>query len=178
MPFPIAFVPKDCFYTGGRRFGADREGGKRKHAACDLIAPVGTAIHAIRDGVVVLEAGSKNFYHHTGSLAVRHQGGIIVRYCEIQAPADGLRLGSPVTSGQVIAYVGKMFHLSMLHFELYSGTGRGPLTDRSNKPFQRRGDLIDPTSLLKTLMAEMPGSTPIAPRNIGVGSAFDGGVLV
>ena len=61
----------------------------------------------------------------------------------VEKAADGIRLGSSVRSGQVIAYVGKMFHLSMLHFELYSGTGRGPLTDRSNKPFQRRGDLID-----------------------------------
>jgi murein DD-endopeptidase MepM/ murein hydrolase activator NlpD len=178
MPFPIAFVPTDCFFTGGRRFGADRDHGKRKHAACDLIAPVGTEIHAIRDGVVVLEAGTP-FYHGTRSLAVRHQGGIIVRYCEIQKAADGIRLGSSVRSGQVIAYVGKMFHLSMLHFELYSGTGRGPLTDRSNKPFQRRNDLIDPTALLKSLMLEMPGSTPVGGTGgLGVGSSYGGGVFV
>ena len=173
MPFPLSFVPKDCFYTGGRRFGADRENGKRKHAACDLIADEGIPIYAIRDGVVELEAGKVFFYHGTTSLAVRHQGGLIVRYCEIKKVADGLRMGSAVSSGQVIAYVGKMLTLSMLHFELYSGTGSGPLTDMSNKPHMRRGDLIDPTVLLKSLMADMPKGTP---RESGVG--IGGGVLV
>lgn len=66
-----------------------------------------------------------------------------------------------------------MLTLSMLHFELYSGTGSGPLTDTSNKPHMRRGDLIDPTSLLKSLMADMPKGTP---RESGVG--IGGGVLV
>lgn len=74
MPFPLSFVPKDCFYTGGRRFGADRENGKRKHAACDLIADEGIPIYAIRDGVVELEAGKVFFYHGTTSLAVRAPG--------------------------------------------------------------------------------------------------------
>ena len=179
MPFPLAFVPKDCFFSGGRRFGADREGGKRKHAACDLIAPVGTPIYAIRDGVVVIEAGTY-FYHGTRSLAVKHSDGVIVRYCEIAKAAPGLRLGSPVSSGQIIAYVGKMFHLSMLHFELYKGTGDGPLTNKSNKPFQRRSDLIDPTQLLKSLMSEMPGKAEAggAAGGLGVGSTYDGGVFV
>lgn len=179
MPFPLSFVPTDSFYSGGRRFGADRENGKRKHAACDLIAPPGTEIHAIQDGVVVLEAGTP-FYHGTRSLAVRHSSGVIVRYCEIQKAADGIRLGSSVSSGQVIAHVGKMFHLAMLHFELYSGAGRGPLTDRNNKPFQRRSDLIDPTTLLKSLMCEMPGKTQAGGGvgGLGVGSSFGGGVFV
>jgi murein DD-endopeptidase MepM/ murein hydrolase activator NlpD len=110
--------------------------------------------------VVEIEDGSVPFYHGTTCLAVRHHGGIIVRYCEIKKVADGIRMGSPVSPGQVIAYVGKMLTLSMLHFELYSGTGSGPLTDRNKTPYMRRGDLMDPTSLLKSLMAEMPGTTP------------------
>jgi len=36
----------------------------------------------------------------------------------------------------------------MLHFELYSGTESGKLTVRSNKLYQRRSDLIDPTDYL------------------------------
>ena len=177
MPFPLAFIPKDCFFTGGWRFGADRESGKRKHAACDLISPVGKPIYAVRDGVVVLEAGTP-FYHGTFSLAVRHEGGIIVRYCEIQKVADGIGMGSAVKSGQVIAYVGKMLVLSMLHFELYSGTGHGPLTDRKNKGFQRRSDLLDPTELLKELAFDLPGQTQVRPKGVGIGSTYDGGVLV
>ena len=54
----------------------------------------------------------------------------------------------PVSYTHLIAYVGKMYVDSMLHFELYEGTGSGPLTVRSNPPYQRRSDLVDPTSYL------------------------------
>jgi hypothetical protein len=36
----------------------------------------------------------------------------------------------------------------MLHFELYAGTHRGPLTAAANEPFRRRADLQDPTAEL------------------------------
>jgi hypothetical protein len=50
----------------------------------------------------------------------------------------------------VIGYVGKMQTVaqSMLHFEMFAGTGQGPLTDRNRAPFMRRSDLVDPTALL------------------------------
>ena len=38
----------------------------------------------------------------------------------------------------------------MLHFELYDGTAKGPLTVRV-PPFQRRKDLINPTKLMEQL---------------------------
>ena len=37
---------------------------------------------------------------------------------------------------------------STVPLELYSGTAKGPLTDRKDLPYQRRSDLIDPTSIL------------------------------
>jgi murein DD-endopeptidase MepM/ murein hydrolase activator NlpD len=181
MPFPLPFIPNASYKSGGRRFGADRDHGKRKHAACDLIAPLGTPIFAVDDGVVVLEADHK-FYRGTFSLAIRHQAGYIVRYCEIKGVADGLRMGSPVRAGQLIAHVGKMFVDSMLHFELYAGNQRGPLTDRSNPPFQRRADLVDPTSLLDRLAHDVLRSPTSAATGagggLGVGSSLEGGILV
>jgi hypothetical protein len=49
----------------------------------------------------------------------------------------------------LIAYVGQLQSgSSMLHFEMYSGAGSGRLTVRSNTPYQRRADLIDPTNHL------------------------------
>jgi hypothetical protein len=41
-----------------------------------------------------------------------------------------------------------MVHDSMLHFEMYSGLGKGQLTDRKRTGFERRPDLIDPTGYL------------------------------
>jgi len=38
--------------------------------------------------------------------------------------------------------------MSMLHLELYKGTAFGRLTNRKNRPYQRRSDLINPTPYL------------------------------
>lgn len=143
--FPLKKRPNLSYKTGGRYFGAQRSNG-RLHAGCDLIAPPGTKIFAVADGVL----GAKYpFYSGTDALEVEHTGGFVIRYGEISNLASGLKRGSPVTRGQHIAYVGQLASgSSMLHFEMYSGTGSGGLTVRSNKPYQRRQDLIDPTSYL------------------------------
>ena len=69
---------------------------------------------------------------------------------EIAAAAPGIRLGSQVVEGQVIAHVGKMETVAqaMLHLEMFAGTAQGPLTDRENPPFMRRADLQNPTAFL------------------------------
>lgn len=144
--FPLSFVPTLSYKKGGRRFGANRDGGKRKHAACDLIAPKGTEIYAVENGKVTY--GPYLFYRGTYAIEFRLDSGKIVRYCEIEKVASGVSVGSILTEGTLIAYVGKMYVDSMLHFELYEGTGSGPLTVRSNPPYQRRSDLIDPTDYL------------------------------
>jgi murein DD-endopeptidase MepM/ murein hydrolase activator NlpD len=150
MPFPLPFIPVQSYKSGGRRFGADREHGRRKHAGCDLIAPLGTPIFAVDDGVV-MEAAEREFYRGTFAVAVQHNG-YVVRYCEVKGVAQGIRRGSFVRAGTVVAFVGRMFLSSMLHFELYRGPNKGGrLTDRRNKPFQRRADLIDPTPFLNKL---------------------------
>jgi len=148
MPFPLPFLPKLDWHSGpagGKRyFGAPRDNG-RKHAACDLIAPKGTEIFAVDEGIVI--NGPYHFYNGTDALEVKHRF-FIVRYGEILRASAGIRIGSKVTQGEVIAYVGKMHHDAMLHFEMYDGSGSGPLTVRPRKPYERRSDLIDPTPYL------------------------------
>ena len=59
MPtFPLPFRPKQNYRKGGLKFGADRDGGARKHAGCDLLAPKGTEIYAVETGEVVRSDGS------------------------------------------------------------------------------------------------------------------------
>jgi murein DD-endopeptidase MepM/ murein hydrolase activator NlpD len=149
MRFPLPFVPSVSYHTGGRRFGALRGNG-RHHAACDLIAPLGTEVYAIDDGIV--EVASAGFYRGTNAMAIRHKNGQVVRYCEILAnDTIFLPKNTVVRAGQLIAHVGRMYVDSMLHFELYSGGETGLLTQRQNKPYQRRADLMDPTTLLDRL---------------------------
>ena len=155
--FPLPFVPQLSYHSGGRRYGAPRDGG-RLHAACDLIAPEGTEIFAVDNGVIA--AGPYMFYHGTYALEVRH-GNFTIRYCEIRGAAPGIRPGVNVIQGQVIAYVGRMLRDSMLHFEMYDGSASGALTQRGNPPYQRRRDLIDPTSYLdrwrQNVLMSVPG---------------------
>ncbi len=145
--FPLRQRPDHPYNTGGRRFGASRNSGNRKHAGCDLIAPGGTEILAMASGTVM--RGPYLFYSGTYALEVKHSNGKVVRYGEIMkiVPA-GVRVGARVSQGQVIARVGQLQSgSSMLHLEIYSGAGNGSLTQAGNK-YKRRSDLIDPTAYL------------------------------
>lgn len=154
--FPFDVRALADFRTGARFFGANRAHG-RKHAGIDLIAPPGRAIHAIADGVVV--RAPYYFYTGTNALEVHHPGVGTVRYGEIHMhQVVRLREGQHVQRGDLIAYVGRLDSgSSMLHFELYSGTGRGSLTVRGNPPYQRRSDLVNPTQLMTRLQHEAFG---------------------
>lgn len=153
VSFPLAFVPVESYKEGMRKFGSNRASGKRKHAGCDLYAPVGSKIFALDDGVILEH---KSFYLNTNQITIKHTN-FIARYGEVKPNGKGivkgLKVGSKVKKGQHIGYVGELVfasgtRMSMLHLELYSGTAKGPLTDRKNLPYQRRSDLIDPTSIL------------------------------
>ncbi|MFL9921642.1 peptidoglycan DD-metalloendopeptidase family protein [Paraburkholderia fungorum] len=154
MSFPLPFVPKHDYHTGGRRYGAARPNG-RKHAGCDLLAPPGTPVMAVRPGLI-LKSPYKFYQAKNGAwtyaLEVKHREGFVVRYTELDRCADGIKTGVSVAEGQTIGYVGAAL---MLHFELYAGTEHGPLTDRGRVGFQRRADLLDPTSFLDSLCTEL-----------------------
>lgn len=127
--------------SGRRYFGADRSG--RKHAACDLFRPKGEKVFAIAHGVVL---SRYHFYSGTYAIEVQHDTGQVVRYGEVAArTVAGAKVGDRILKGQHIGYID---HLRMLHFEMYKGTAKGPLTVRSGS-FQRRSDLMDPTAHLK-----------------------------
>ena len=170
--FPLAILPTLSYESGGRKFGAARKsdgsnGAKayRKHAGCDLIVPEGTPVYATADGKVT--RGHAHFYRGTYSMEIDHQN-FKARYCEIQkTKAPGIELGAEVKKGQLIGYVGKMYHDSMLHLELYGNTLTGKLTVPSQPltttfgsatPYQRRLDLMNPTPILNKAKQSMPSS--------------------
>lgn len=147
LMFPMHQRPAESYHTNPRSFGSGRSKG-RKHAGCDLYAPVGTAIRAMAQGTIL--TALYEFYGGTYALEVDH-GTFVARYGEIQRTTAGdFKVGDPVTPGLVIAHVGKLnnYNRSMLHLELYAHTATGGLTVRSNKPYQRRSDLFDPTTWL------------------------------
>jgi murein DD-endopeptidase MepM/ murein hydrolase activator NlpD len=148
MTFPLRERPAASYHEPPQAFGSPRDGGARSHAGCDLYAPAGIEILAIEAGTVT--RGCCAFYDVVFALEVTSASGLVIRYGEIAAAAPGIRLGSQVVEGQVIAHVGKMETVAqaMLHLEMFAGTAQGPLTDRENPPFMRRADLQNPTAFL------------------------------
>ena len=177
MPvFPLAYVPKDFALDKNGKlpnnsgWGAPRAAGYPIHAAVDIGAPAGTPIRAV-DWGVVMELSGSGFYAGTGVIGINHPM-FIARYAEIK-PAKGLVIGTSVMQGQVIGEIiaaNNKDRTQMLHFEMFNGTERGSLTDRSVKPHERRKDVIDPTPFvmawadeLKAHQAEVTELTDNAP---------------
>jgi murein DD-endopeptidase MepM/ murein hydrolase activator NlpD len=98
----------------------------RQHKGTDYVAPLGTPVRAIGDGVVVF-VGQKGGYGNV--VDIRHRNGFVTRYGHLQRFASGTRLGARVTIGQTIAYVGMtgLATAPHLHFEvLVDGAQRDP----------------------------------------------------
>ena len=156
-------------YFGAKRY-SKKQGGFRRHAACDLIAPQGTPIFAVDTGKV--SRISRNFITgkrkngeewHVSAVTIIHDH-FTVRYAEVQNICVK-RSDKEIKKGQKIAEVGKMKTSSMLHFEMYSGRHEGKLSVRDRKltkefsektPFRRRSDLIDPTRYLDSWKSNIP----------------------
>ena len=147
--FPFEQPPLENYRMGMRKFGAPRKNG-RKHAGCDLYAPVSRPIFAMEDGIIL--QNPYPFYLGTNALEMQcDRGGIVIRYGEISHVVTGIAQGTRVRRGDILAYVGKLerLDLSMLHLEMYSGIATGALT-RDRAPYFRRVDLLDPTEFLAT----------------------------
>lgn len=154
--FPFAQPATADWAHSPRSFGSNRNGGKRAHAGCDLYAPEGRIIYAVRDGEVMRDP--YDFYAKTDALEIHH-GDFIIRYGEIR-PGCTLRKGDTVKKGQAIARVGRLIGINvpsaMLHLEMYRGDASGLLTQTAagcarrtdGVPFNRRSDLLDPTAFL------------------------------
>jgi murein DD-endopeptidase MepM/ murein hydrolase activator NlpD len=84
-------------------FRQARSGG-RLHEATDIVAPRGTPIVAMQDGVI-----QKLFLSKPGGLTIYEfdqQGIFCYYYAHLDHYADGLKEGMPVKRGIVIGYVG------------------------------------------------------------------------
>lgn len=101
-------------------------GGVRQHKGTDYAAAAGTPVRAIGDGVVIRK-GWGNGYGNV--LEIRHRNGFVTRYGHLSRYNSDVHVGSRVTIGQTVAYVGST-GLSTgphLHFEvLVNGVQRDP----------------------------------------------------
>ena len=148
--YPLVIKASVDYHKGVPRFGASRSHGKRKHAGLDFYAPLGTIVRAMADGVVI---NVYPFYCKTYAIEVNH-GTFIARYGEVDPhkPNIFVKSGQQVKRGDSLGKVGHLVGIKvpsdMLHLELYATTENPKitgLTQETHAPYQRRGDLFDPT---------------------------------
>jgi murein DD-endopeptidase MepM/ murein hydrolase activator NlpD len=116
LPLP-QLAAKDIYDT----FNEARGGGERRHEATDIMAPKGTPVFAVVDGLV-----KKLFDSKAGGLTI-YQFDSQEKYCYYYAHldryADGLREGQLVKRGTTIGYVGTTGNAAPnaphLHFAIF-----------------------------------------------------------
>ncbi len=111
-------VPATCAFTD--TFGAPRSGG-RKHQGVDIMVASGTPVYAVVNGTI-----TKKQLDYVGSLGgnslwLSGADGTYFYYAHLSAFAPGIEVGSVLTAGAVIGYVGATGNASVphLHFEVH-----------------------------------------------------------
>lgn len=118
--FPVA---ASCAFID--TFGAPRAGG-RKHEGVDIMVGSGTPVYAVVDGTI-----TKKQLHYVGSLGgnslwLSAPNRTYFFYAHLLDFAPGIEVGTAVTAGTLIGYVGATGNASVahLHFEVHPGGGR------------------------------------------------------
>ena len=123
------------------RFSHNRKhpilGVTRPHLGVDYGAPTGTPVKAVGDGVVTLRGWVGGYGNQ---VKLRHDAGLESMYSHLSGFARGLKVGTRVRQGQVIAFVGS------------TGRSTGPHLDFR---LQQHGKFIDPTKAIN------PRSEPV-----------------
>ncbi|WP_422381698.1 peptidoglycan DD-metalloendopeptidase family protein [Marinicellulosiphila megalodicopiae] len=100
----------------------------KRHTGTDYAAPSGTSIKASGDGKIIF-AGVKGGYGN--AIIIQHQQGITTLYAHMKNFKRGMRVGTKVSQGDVIGFVGKSgtatgYHL---HYEFrVNGVHQNPET--------------------------------------------------
>jgi murein DD-endopeptidase MepM/ murein hydrolase activator NlpD len=133
-------------------WGAERDGGARRHKGVDIIAPSGVPLVAVEDGVVTYRQNS------LGGITLWLSGvsGNRYYYAHLDRYRSDLPEGSPVRAGEVIGFNGATgnarFSVPHLHFEVHP----------------RGGDAVNPYPLMRALAeadnaARAAGVLPVDP---------------
>ncbi|NII10584.1 peptidoglycan DD-metalloendopeptidase family protein [Oleiagrimonas sp. C23AA] len=106
----------------------------RAHKGVDYAAPTGTPIHAAGNGTITYRGWARGFGNF---IKIKHNAEYTTAYGHMSRFAKGLHVGSHVTQGEVIGFVG-MTGLATgphLHYEVrVYGKQRNPLTVTMPKP--------------------------------------------
>lgn len=95
---------------------------------CDIHAPVGTPVYAVKDGVVVYNDPSGHSAwegpgNHTGAVRIRHADGTESWYAHLSGRNLNLRPGMQVRAGTLVGNVGIANNVPHLHISIFYSRG-------------------------------------------------------
>ena len=105
-------------------FNRIRSKGRRKHFGIDIVAPKGTPIHAVLDGIVeIVSNGGNGFRGYGRTIIINHSGELWTLYSH--CATLNVRVGQKVKQGDTIATVGSTGRATTnhLHFEVRNAKG-------------------------------------------------------
>lgn len=132
----------------------------RAHRGVDYAAPSGTPVHSVADGTVTTRAyqrgGAGNY------VRIKHAQGYQTTYMHLSSFAKGVGVGTRVSQGQVIGYVGSTGASTgpHLHYEVQiNGKHVNPLTVTSPpaEPI-KKANMADFEMVRDRVMAELGGT--------------------
>lgn len=171
----------------------------RGHKGVDLATPVGMPVKAAADGVVTYTGWDADGYGKW--IEIKHKNGYKTRYGHLSKFEKGLKIGTKVKVGQIIAKSGNtgLSNGAHLHFEVrINGKPVNPMLDHrldASKPMQKaemgeflafvdtvRADLFDAghsKNRLRGALARAQAPSPVmpSPARAGVGAGIDPTVL-
>lgn len=126
---------------------------RKPHEGIDLVAPTGTPVYAIADGVLAFH-GEKG---PNGQLVVvQHPGDMLSYYAHLSAYAPNLREGMSIRRGQLLGYVGNTGRSTgpHLHFGIKL---KGKFVDPETYLRSQRGRPVPPAQMeaFRTRVAEL-----------------------
>jgi len=110
------YAPVSGTSLGGGVGGTSASMGAHRHQGDDIMAPLGSPIYAIKDGVIE-RIGTDNW--GTPAVTIRHADGTYTRYLHLGRV--GVQAGDEVKGGQVIGASGQANGVPHLHFEMWRG---------------------------------------------------------
>ena len=105
-------------------FSRTRSKGRRKHLGIDIVAPKGTPIYAVLDGVVeVVSNGGKGLRGYGRVIIINHSDQLWTLYSHCSAM--NVKVGQKIKQGDTIATVGRTGRATTdhLHFEVRNAKG-------------------------------------------------------
>ena len=117
----------------------------RPHHGVDYAAPAGTPVHAVADGTVTFRGWDKGGGGNT--IKIKHAGNTETGYLHLKSFAKGISVGTRVSQGQLIGYVGS------------TGASTGPHLDFRIK---KNGTPIDPLKMVQEPAEPIPSAQKAA----------------